>query len=330
MTNKKPKEIINFIQERSFGDIIGAPFQFLIQEFKPFAGALLKFAGPFVAVAFLTVSLLANNIYSSAVMKTTISGSTAVYGILLALSLMLGLLSVVVVTHSYITLYVKRGKGNFTKDDVGNLLKKNVLKIFGAGILTYIIVLIGVLLLYIPGIYLAIALSFVFLIAVYEEKNVGNSISRSFEIIKGKWWQTFGLILVFGMIIGASSYVFIIPIYAVIIAAAVSGTQIGTGSVVLLTLFVFLYFTAYLFFMSMQQIMIAFQYFNILARKEGIHLKDRIAAINPEKTDENSDNNFEKTEKKEQTEVENKEELLKPEKNRFLEDDDINRFKPKD
>ncbi len=321
MKEKTIKKDINFIEERSFGDIIGAPFQFIIQEFKTFAGTLLKFAGPFVALAFLTISLLANDIYSSSVLNTKPSGATAVYVIILALSLMLGMLSIVVVTHSYISLYVKKGKGNFTKEDVGDLLKKNVWKIFGAGLLTYIMVVLGVLLLYIPGIYLAIALSFVFIIIVYENKSVGNAISRSFEIIKGKWWQTFGLILVFGMIIGASSYVFIIPIYVIVIVAAVGGTQIGAGSVIIITLFVFLYFTAYMFFMSMQQILIAFQFFNISAGKEGLHLKDRIAAINEEEKDLNSENS-ENTEKATET--------PEKEKNRFLDDEeDINRYKPK-
>lgn len=322
---KQKKEIVQFFEERTFGDIIGAPFQFIIQEFKPFAGSLLKFAGPFVALAFLAVSLLANDIYSSVVMNGSVSDSTAVYGVILAIALILGMLAVTVTTHSYITLYVDKGKGNFTKDDVGDLLKKNVWKVFGAGILVYIMVFIGMLLIYIPGIYLVIALSFVFLIIIYENADAGKSISRSFEVIKGRWWQTFGLILVFGMIIGATSYVFIIPIYAVIIAAAISGTQIGTGSVILLTLFVFLYFTAYLFFMSMQQIMIAFQYFSISAGKNGVRLKDRIAAINEDDFEENSENTV--TEKDETGKIKKSEE---PNRNRFSENDnDINRFKPK-
>jgi len=331
MTEKKPKEIVKFEQERTFGDIIGAPFQFIIQEFKSFAGTLLKFAGPFVAVAFLSISLLANDIYSSVIMNTNISGSSVVYGIILVISLMLGMLSIIVVTHSYITLYVENGKGNFTKEDVGQLLKKNLWKVFGAGILTYIMVIIGVMLLYIPGIYLGIALTFVFLIIIYEKVSVGKAISRSFEVIKGKWWQTFGLILVFGMIIGTTSYVFIIPIYLVVIVASVSGTQIGVGSVIMITLFVFLYFTAYMFFMSMQQIMIAFQYFNIAANKEGIHLKDRIAAISEnEKTSEFKEENGISEKNNEETKEEKTKNDKDSENNRFIADEDINRFKPKE
>ena len=120
---------------------------------------------------------------------------------------MFGMLAVVIVTHGYISLYVSKGKGNFTKNDVGELLKKNLWKVFGAGILVYIMAVIGFLLFYIPGIYLAVATIFVFLIIIYENKSATESISRSFEIIKGKWWQTFGLILVFGLIIGSMSYI---------------------------------------------------------------------------------------------------------------------------
>ena len=77
--------------------------------------------------------------------------------------------------------------------------------------------------------------------------------------------------------------------------------------------------------MSMQQIMIAFQYFSISAGKNGIRLKDRIAAINEDDFEENSENTV--TEKDETSEIKESEE---PNRNRFSEnDDDINRFKPK-
>ncbi|NOZ34417.1 MAG: hypothetical protein GXO80_03855, partial [Chlorobi bacterium] len=186
--NKQKKEIVKFIRERTFGDLIGAPFEFIIQEFKTFAGTLLKYAGPFVAVTFLMVSLLANDIFNAAVLKTNTPTSTIIYAVILIFSLMFGMLAVVIVTHSYISLYVSKGKGNFTKDDVGELLKKNLWKVFGAGILVYIMVVIGFLLFYIPGIYLAVATIFIFLIIIYENKSATESISRSFEIIKGKWW----------------------------------------------------------------------------------------------------------------------------------------------
>ena len=135
---------------------------------------------------------------------------------------------------------------------------------------------------YLPGIYLAIALTFFSIIIVYEDVAVGKSISRSFEVIKGHWWLTLGVILIFGMIIGFASYIFIIPVYVVLIAAAIGGTSIGVGSVIVIVLSVALYFVAYIFFISLQQIIVAFLYFSLVTKKEGLGLFDRIDAINEE------------------------------------------------
>ncbi len=328
MQNTKKKKPVDFVRERTFGDIIGAPFYFIVQEFKQFAPMLLRFAGPFVAVSFLALSLLANDIYTAAVNNVSSPSTTPVYAFILFLAFLLGALAVTTVTHSYISLYVKNGKGNFTREDVAEMLKKNVWKVFAAGFLTGLISFVGFLLFYIPGIYLSVALSFVFIALIYENKTVGESISRSFEIIRGSWWQTFALVLVFGMIIGAMSYVFIIPIYAVIISASITGNEISSGSTIFITLFVFLYFTAYLFFISMQQVMVAFQYFNLLAQKEGLHLKDKIAAIikeQPEK--EQSKPKEQKSEDINETKPES--EKKDEEKNRFSDDDEYDRFKPK-
>ena len=70
--------------------------------------------------------------------------------------------------------------------------------------------------------------------------------------------------------------------------------------------------------------MIAFQYFNIRSGKEGLHLKDRIAAINDENSSEREEND-------EISKIDNNNtnEKKESEKNRFEENDDINRFKPK-
>jgi len=81
--------------------------------------------------------------------------------------------------------------------------------------------------------------------------------------------------------------------------------------------------------MSMQQIMIAFQYFNISAGKDGIHLKDRIEAINPEETGINSENEIKNEKDTEADKTVEKQNLSEKNENRFLDKDDINRFKPK-
>lgn len=329
---KKKKEIVNFIKEREFGDKIGAPIYFFIQEFKPFSKTLLRFAGPWLAVVLLATSLLSSSLYNAALSNNDPGASVVVYFLIIAFFMMFGFLTAVAVTHSYIALYVKKGKGNFSADDVGELMKQKIVKIFLAGLLVYLMVIIGFIFLYIPGIYLAVAMSFFSIVIVYEDASIGESISRSFKIIKNHWWETFGLIFIFGMIIGFASYIFIIPIYVVVIVAAVGGKTIGAGSVIFIALFVSLYFIAYVFFISLQQILIGFQYFSLVTKKEGLGLKDRIAAINKDEN-ENKDDVFENTKKQETTAEKDEDNLSEKtqnkEQNRFLDKDDNDRFKPK-
>ncbi len=334
---KFKKEPIEFKKERSFSQLLESPFKFFTQEFKPLIKIFARYAGPWVAVALLAVTILSSNIYQSFLSGGQVEDTSLTYIAIISFFLSLGFLAVVVATQSYIALYVRKGKGNFSADDVGELIKKNVVKIFLAGLLVFIMVFIGFVFLYLPGIYLAIALGFFAVVIVFEDASVGQSISRSFKVIKGNWWFTFGLTLVFGMMVGTIMYIFIIPIYVVIFSSAIAGTTMGLGSVIVIVFSIILYFIAYVLYMAMLQMLYSFQYFNLVSKNEGLTLYERINAINKPKTEPNEtpeENKSEKntslikeeeTNKTEDTFYEEKGE----EKNRFENDDDFNRFKPK-
>ena len=57
------KEAINFKKERSFGELIGVPFQFLFQEFKQIFLTALKYAGPFLFTAAVLLVISFNNFW---------------------------------------------------------------------------------------------------------------------------------------------------------------------------------------------------------------------------------------------------------------------------
>jgi hypothetical protein len=324
----KPKEIFKFDIKRDFGELIGAPFFFIRQEFKPYMLSLLKFAGPFIAAAVLGMALFSKDIYTAIQSDVFPKGSTWIYLGLFSFFLMFGFLAAIVTSHAYFTCYVKFGKDNFTIDDVGALLKKKVFTVFLTGILAYLMVVIGFLFLYIPGIYIAICMTYFPFIIVFEDTNVGTAITRSFKVANQKWWLTLGTMLVFGMIIGFSLYIFIIPIYIIVFASILGGSQIGTVSVILIILFVILYFVAYLFAIALQQVLVAGMYFNIVSNNVAQGLQDRINAINDE--DKNIFTSVTKnTEPKGEDIQENrnieKEDKTK-EKDRFKENDENNRF----
>ncbi|NPA67212.1 MAG: hypothetical protein GXO50_01235 [Chlorobi bacterium] len=265
MDNKK--EVICFKQKRDFGEILGAPFYFIIQEYKPFFSALFRYTYPYLFLLFVSFAMLSDDIYEMSAEQPRFSALSTVYFSFFLAALVLCFLIVVTVTYSYIAMYVKKGKDGFVAEEVGELYKKNVLNVFIAGFLVWISVLAGLLLLYIPGIYLSTALSFVFIILVYENKTIGEAFSGTFEIIKGNWWYTFALIFVFGLIAGLMSYVVLIPIYLVVLTTFAGGGEFGYISFVILSFLVFLYFAIYLFIVSMQQIMLSFLYFTLKEKK---------------------------------------------------------------
>ena len=47
----------------------------------------------------------------------------------------------------------------------------------------------------------------------FEGKGVFESIGRSFKLIRGKWWSTFGLMIVATVLMYAVSMIFILPFY---------------------------------------------------------------------------------------------------------------------
>jgi len=343
MENKFKKEPIVFKQERSFTQLLEAPFKFFTQEFKPLARTIVRFAGIWVAISLLAMSVFSSSLYKSFNLGSRFDDSSLIYVAIFSFFYSIGFLATITATLSYIKLYVNKGKDNFTIEDVGVLVKKSVVKIFLTGFLVMIMSIVGLFLFYIPGIYIGIATSFFAVIIVMEDASVGTSISRSFKVIKGSWWITFALILVFGMMVGTVMYIFIIPVYVVIFSAAISGTTIGGGSVIIIVFSVFLYFIAYVFYIAMLQMLFSFQYYNLISKNEGLSLYERINAINKPKEEPQDEQNEEVSneethvnEKKEANDAEENtaEQVVEKnkdndEKNRFLGEDENNRFKPK-
>ncbi len=83
------------------------------------------------------------------------------------------------------------------------------------GAISPVLVFFGVMFLYCGMIYLFFGAALVFIIRAYEGKGFFEAIGRSFKLVKDKWWSTFGLIFVLYLIVGVSSYIFLIPWYVI-------------------------------------------------------------------------------------------------------------------
>jgi Membrane domain of glycerophosphoryl diester phosphodiesterase len=78
--------------------------------------------------------------------------------------------------------------------------------------LTGLVIILGLLLLVIPGIYLSVRLALVESVAVCERVSGSAAMRRSFELTKGRFWDILLLGLVFGAIMCAAVICVILPI----------------------------------------------------------------------------------------------------------------------
>lgn len=335
--NNSGKEDFDFLKVRDFGELLGTPFYFLRQEFKPVSRILIKFAGPVLAVFLLIASL-----YSRQLSDVFGSSPSNFFGEIFLLFFVGGLIFgitvffITVIVVSYISLYVQNGRSSFSDIDVWNLSKYNFFRLFGAGFLTGLLVGVGFIFLYLPGIYMAVALSFAYIAIVHEDLNASKGLGRSLDVIKSNWWFTFGVYIVFGLIL-----IFVIYLSMFIFSALILGTlgmlfdkftfiAVAVGSV-------FMFFF-YIYFTILQQTLSASLYFNFVSKKEGINIHKRIEQIYIEEPEkplifevQNNEENQNKITENNNVDESFKEEKSKPKddnSNRFLYDDESkDRFK---
>lgn len=206
------KKSINFRQERDFGDLFNATFSFISQEFKHLATAILYFVVPFLllsAIAMTIYSFKAQEMMQTLVQDTksnpfaffSIMGSMFGY-ILVAMVLSLIATSVLLSTvYGYVKLYINKGSNGFTINEVWMQVTKYFWQFLGTTLIVGLVVLAGSVLCLIPGIYLGVALSIVFCIMIFEEKNFSVAFGRSIKLINTNWWLAFGVLIITGIIV---------------------------------------------------------------------------------------------------------------------------------
>ena len=278
---------IEFRQERDFGQLISASFEFVKVEFKMLMRLLFYIAGPMLVFSLLisipssikTMTIIYGGSLANDPNPTQLFGSigwSAFASIFEGFAVLLFLVSV----YEYIRLY-EEGTTEITVKDVWEKVKKNFWMYFGAGILVSIMVVAGMMFLLIPGIYLAVAVSFTFMVITMERVDAGRAIGRSFDIIKGNWWPTFGYYLV--NIIIQALIVCTVALPLIFLNATFMAGYFATGAESLpfwyYIVFTLLTIVSTIITVAGSLIMyvaISFKYFSLVEEKEQIGLKRQI------------------------------------------------------
>ena len=285
------KEYIKLRRERDFGEAFNATFAFIKQEFNTIGKAILFFIVPVILVCSILMIEIQSQLME--VMKTT-DIETEIWGFYgrffkvysLMFIAMLVLFTVTTTTvFAYFKAYDDKGPNNFTVNDVFTHIKKHFLPVFFSSVLLGLLIMAGFMLCFLPGIYLAVSLSLVYAIMIIEKENFGDAFSKSFRLTGVQWWYTFLMIFVVFIIISILSYLLAIPSGVMNFSKMMNNVLKGinpyetltTTDIIISTLASMVTYVLYV----IPNILIGFQYFNLIEITEKTTLQERINQIDP-------------------------------------------------
>lgn len=228
-------DYVEFKKERDLGAIITDTFKFFRLEWKPFFTITFKIALIpilFALAGILYYSFEQSNVFSAINLDNpesieSISPFGGGGGMLLAtfvmlFSLIIAYVMINVSAMYYLKSYIdNNGEADF--EEIKQNVSSNLWSFVGLGFLVGLMVGVGMLFCVIPGIYVGVPLTLAASIYVFKGKEVMDSISYSFTFIKDHWWQTFGVLLVVGILISILGSIFSIPSMIYMFIKALSG-----------------------------------------------------------------------------------------------------------
>jgi Membrane domain of glycerophosphoryl diester phosphodiesterase len=201
----------------SVGEMLDAGFRLFRARFTALILCVLVPVVPLTILAAVVQASVDPNAFDLDATTTTDSG-TSLAGTLVASLIQFGAAALAiaacfkVVSAAYLGEHA--GAGESLRYALGRLLPLIV-----AYLLVTAIVLVGLVLLIIPGIWIAVKLAMVFPTVVFERKGPFGAIGRSWTLTRQNWWRTFGTLLV----------VFLISFVLQLVLGGVAGGILGAS-----------------------------------------------------------------------------------------------------
>lgn len=178
-----------------------------------------------------------------------------------------------IASYAIIFAYIK----SWQQDENGQPQTATVLREFGRNYLKlvlfsipiFVLVVLAMFLIVIPGIWLAVVLAFVFPICVFEGLGFGDSYSKAFRLVKNSWWQSFAALLIPALAILAVSLTF--QLVNMLISGTLSMNGLITSAAKPSSLI--LGTALSLLLQPLFPIALSLQYFNLSEEKEGSSLE---------------------------------------------------------
>ena len=287
-------EQIRFRQIRNVAETINVSFDFIRENFRLFAGSLLRIALPPVVLAMVVFSYFFLSFLSSIGEQSTFVEmffALMLAGLFGGIIITVGLTLLIGVVHVFAGLYIERGKDGFTVSDVWKGTRELFWMLFFTNLgLGIVLVVLSIIMAFVPmgqfGMYVIYAFgALYFPLRIYERRGFLQSFVASSNLVQSRWWATLGLLALHYVMAFALTTVFLVPLYIVAIVEGAGLLDIeqlvksdswmlpvGTAIFVLYSSITFL-------LSSLPLLSLIFHYYNQRERKEAPGLREEIELI---------------------------------------------------
>lgn len=305
---------IDFQRARDFSNKMNATFEFVKQNFKSLWRVLLYLVGPPALIGSLLIGSVMGD-YFRAIFGSLggSNGFTEVFTVNVIMKLALAIIVATITSvitlatiNNYVILYREKKSNQIEVEEVWERVKKTFWMYFWTTLGWFVLAIVAYVVMIVPFValaagspglaallifvlicvffYLVIANSLVFVIRGFETRGFFESFGRSMYLIRGKWWSTFGLFIIFYLIISIISSLFFMPWYFSRVVSSLHDVSQGRpvaeiGSdwfgIISTTL---QYLSSYLLAV-LPQLALIFQYFNLVERKESRGLMEKMGSL---------------------------------------------------
>lgn len=220
---------IKLIADRDFGGNFDLSIKFIKQNYTSVLKGLVYLIPLLMIAAFFVPNLFdiyydlgrgINNSNNGSFSQDNPFEGISILGIIGAYILLLIVMFLIIVyTISYMALYQKSENGTVAVSEVWSKTFKVALPVLLGSILFGIAFCIGYIFCIIPGLIVAVYLGFYIYVYINEDLSIIDSFQRSFALVQNNFWVTLGFGMAFSMLIGMVSVIFILPMYAGMIAS---------------------------------------------------------------------------------------------------------------
>lgn len=265
-------------QQRNFGALLSATVEYLRIHFRHLFKAIMFIPGPVVILgaAIMGTSIGTMLDYATDRVDPPVGAIVPIFGGVFVILCAAALMGAVV--NEYVVLSVERER-QVEVSEVWEAIRRDIWIIIPTYIGNYVIIVVGYVLLIIPGIWAANVFQIMIPVRLQERLGFGEALSRCIELMRGRWWFTFGYVYVVSLVAGMLSYAFILPLYFTLFAGAFTESFRTPMMIVAIAICGLIALVGQFMVSSVPQAAIAIHYYNLVERHDGVGIAGRISSI---------------------------------------------------